>query len=304
MNNVDDGWSMHEYASANVRWSRFAGNHQGFAGIQHSNTKFYNCVFMNNNGAGSMSGDVVLEVNEAGATMSAEFYDCIFDGAVVSNPVQNTGVPTFKAYRCKFFGYNLSNNAQVGDGVIHFGSSTAKTFNVEIDDCDFYQSIMGKRLLLIRGTASTTILNNNRIVDRIKNTQKSTFIENGATSSITNNEFRHLGTAFDNMNGAVVTDNNFIDVDTIGGTGATITNSTSKFKNNDIQVDITGIPNGSHELTLTNEGGRIIYKQQTGFAGGSVLLSTDEQVGTQLYGLVRDTLDPSNKTAPVKAVVS
>ena len=41
----------------------------------------------------------------------------------------------------------------------------------------------------------------------------------------------HIGTAFQTNTGAIISNNNFMDVDTIGGSGATITGSTFKYPN-------------------------------------------------------------------------
>jgi len=231
VNGADDGWSMHERATANIRNSVFSGNTQGFNGVVDTVTKFYNCMFLQNTGAGLISGDAVLAVDIDGGEMTAEFYDCIFDGNLVCNPSNNTRKPTFKAVRCKFYGNYVSNDAGNDDAIIHFGGSTNKNITASFDDCDFYRSISGKFMFLLRGTDSTYTINNCRITDVIKNTSFTIFLEANATSSITNNEFRHLGTALGTNTGSIVTNNNFIDVDTIGGSGSTITGSTFKFPN-------------------------------------------------------------------------
>ena len=227
-NNTDDGWSMHTGATANVRNSVFSGNSQGFAGINGTTTKFYNCMFLDNN-TGGTSADAFLGLDADSTTCTAEFYDCIFDGNIVTSPANITRVPTFKFSRCKFYGNYVSKSTSVDDAIIHLGTTGTRKVIADFDDCDFYRSITGKGMLLLRGTTSEYTINNCRITDTIKNSTRSIFTESGSDSSITNNEFRHLGLAFDNNNGAVISNNNFIDVDAIGGAGAAITGSTAHF---------------------------------------------------------------------------
>lgn len=229
INNVDDGWSMHTGSIATVTNSIFSGNHQGLGCIQGSNTTMKNCVFLSNT-TGLASADISMSF-DADGSLSVTLIDCYIDGNITANPATNARIPTFSATRCTFMGNYVSSSTSVDDAIIHLGTTGLRTINSNFDDCDFFRSINGKFLMLLRGDGGAHTINNCRISDVIKNTQPCIFTEGGSTSTISNNSFMHIGTAFQTNTGAIISNNNFMDVDTIGGSGATITGSTFKYPN-------------------------------------------------------------------------
>jgi hypothetical protein len=227
VNNIDDGWSMHTGATATVTNSIFSGNHQGLGCMQGSSTTMKNCVFLSNT-TGINSADVSMDF-DADGSLDVTLIDCYIDGNIKTAPSTNARIPTLTVKGCIFMGNYVSSNSSVDDAIVNLGTTVGRTINSSFDNCDFFRSINGKFLMLLRGDNGSHSINNCRISDTIKNTQDCIFTENSSTTTISNNSFVHVETAFANNGGATISNNNFMDVGDIGGAGATITGSTFKF---------------------------------------------------------------------------
>ena len=72
-----------------------------------------------------------------------------------------------------------------------------------------------------------------------------------------------------------------------------------------VKLLISNIPNGSHIVTLFSDSipAIMVSSKATSFLNGEAEISTTQPIGTQVYGLVRDsTTSPSTKSAPISAI--
>ena len=69
-------------------------------------------------------------------------------------------------------------------------------------------------------------------------------------------------------------------------------------------ITITGIPDGTFLTTLITSGrpSALIESIDRAYSGGSSTFSVNVPPATQMYGIVRDNLDPSTDGAAIKAV--
>ncbi len=86
-----------------------------------------------------------------------------------------------------------------------------------------------------------------------------------------------------------------------------VTSITSQGAINSTAVfNVTGIPNGTYLVTVfsASRPATLIFSSDLVFSGGSASRSVSIATGTQLYGIVRDSSDPSIGTAALKTITT